>query len=69
MCDPNGDGKLDRADYDWWKDEYTGIKFSKNSDCFKSDGVVDILDFQVWKNKFLLGGTSEAPSAPPPIRY
>ncbi len=50
-CDPNLDGKIDILDFYVWRDEYTKVKLSKTTDCFKPDGKIDLLDFQAWKNK------------------
>lgn len=49
-CDPNKDGKIDTLDFQWLKDEMGGTRTTKVADCFKADGVVNALDFQVWKD-------------------
>ncbi len=54
-CDPNGDGNVDLLDFQWWKDEYLGVRTTKLSSCFvPSDPDVTLLDFQAWKNIAIL---------------
>lgn len=55
LCDPNGDGKLDTLDFQWWKDEYFKVRTTKLSSCFvPGDPNVTLLDFQAWKNRYVL---------------
>ncbi len=49
-CDPVKDGNIDELDFQWLKDEMLGNKTTIIADCFKPDGFVNALDFQVWKD-------------------
>lgn len=57
ICDPDplgaSAGKLDEADFLIWKSDFlSGPSESiPKSGCLKPDNTIDLLDFQVWKNK------------------
>ncbi len=54
-CNPSGSGEVDTRDFQWWKDEYFGVRKSKLSSCFvPGDPEVTLLDFQAWKNEYIL---------------
>lgn len=53
VCDPNLDGITgDLLDYGVWVSEMLGAG-TKKSDCYHPDNVIDLLDFQGWKDMFL----------------
>lgn len=53
VCDPNHDGVTgDLLDYGVWVGEILGSG-GMQSDCYHPDRVIDLLDFQGWKDMFL----------------
>jgi hypothetical protein len=52
-CDADRNGVTNAADYDWWQQEFTHQKTTKQADC-NNDGTVDILDFNVWRDVYVL---------------
>lgn len=52
-CDPNTDDVINLLDFQWWRDEFTGVKTTKVADCFSPNDAVDLQDFQIWREIFI----------------
>lgn len=52
-CDPVENGKIDDADFELWKQEYTKQVTTTKSACLSSNKLVDLLGFQTWKDIYV----------------
>lgn len=52
-CDPVENGKIDEADFELWKKEYTKEVNTTKTACLSPNNKVDLLGFQVWKDIFI----------------
>lgn len=48
LGDADCSGIIDSGDFNFWKDELTGVSHEKNTD-FNQNGKVDLVDFEIWR--------------------
>jgi hypothetical protein len=50
--DSDCNGRIDLADFEIWRKEFTGSAVSKTAD-FNSDAAINIIDFEIWRKSYL----------------